>query len=306
MSIASALLPQSDRLPYTFVPVQVEVLRWFGAVGVDLFTPADGGAAPLLYYRAGGPMVADRLVELQRTGVENLFVRSCDFAVLSSDLLDALENVLQTESIPAADRFAALQLAVAVEIEQTLRAGECDKFVALADQVGAHIASLVCSGDLLPRDMFNIARHDFYTFTHVTNVAGYSVLLADRLGIHDADELRQIASGAMLHDIGKRAISKNVLAKPSGLTEEERELIESHPLRGYEELCLRSDLSLGQLMMVYQHHEHVDGNGYPVGILGDEIHPWAKLLAVVDVFDALTGKRAYRRPTSAESACAPP
>jgi len=79
-------------------------------------------------------------------------------------------------------------------------------------------------------------------------------------------------------------------------------LIESHTQRGYEELCDRADLEFGQLMMVYQHHEHIDGRGYPVRIMGDEIHPWAKLLAVVDVFDALTGKRSYRRPMSSQAA----
>jgi HD-GYP domain-containing protein (c-di-GMP phosphodiesterase class II) len=80
-----------------------------------------------------------------------------------------------------------------------------------------------------------------------------------------------------------------------GLTPEEREIIETHPQRGYEELCEQLKFEFGQLMMVYQHHEHVDGTGYPVGVTCDEIHPWARMLAVVDVFDAITAKRPYRR-----------
>jgi HD-GYP domain-containing protein (c-di-GMP phosphodiesterase class II) len=155
---------------------------------------------------------------------------------------------------------------------------------------------------VLPHELFRIARHDFHTFAHVTNVACYSVLLADKLGIHDATELKQIATGAMLHDMGKRAVPKSVLVKAGRLTPDERELVQSHTQRGYEELCGRPDMVFGQLMMVYQHHEHVDGKGYPVRVLADEIHPWARLLAVVDVFDALTGKRPYRRAISPQAA----
>ncbi|HEX5422546.1 MAG TPA: HD domain-containing phosphohydrolase, partial [Candidatus Acidoferrales bacterium] len=96
-------------------------------------------------------------------------------------------------------------------------------------------------------------------------------------------------------------IPAKILTKPGRLDPEEREIIETHPLRGYEELCQRAELEFGQLMMVYQHHERVDGTGYPVRVLKDEIHPWAKLLAVVDVFDAMTARRPYRRPATPES-----
>ena len=145
-----------------------------------------------------------------------------------------------------------------------------------------------------------MARHDFNTFTHVTNVASYCVMLAKKLGINDDNELRKIATAAILHDLGKRFIPSRILTKTTKLTPEEREIVESHPTRGYVELCEKSELDFGQLMMVYQHHEHMDGTGYPVGVLKDEIHPWARMLAVVDVFDTMTAKRPEGRPATAE------
>jgi HD-GYP domain-containing protein (c-di-GMP phosphodiesterase class II) len=172
---------------------------------------------------------------------------------------------------------------------------DCSKFVALSDKVGRNIASFVASNNVMPHDLFRIARHDFNTFTHVTNVASYSVVLAERMGITDELELEQIATGAMLHDIGKRFIPSSILNKPTRLDPDERDLVESHPTRGYEDLCDRPELNTGQLMIVYQHHERVDGTGYPVGLPAADIHPWAKIVAVVDVFDAMTGKRPYRR-----------
>jgi HD-GYP domain-containing protein (c-di-GMP phosphodiesterase class II) len=66
------------------------------------------------------------------------------------------------------------------------------------------------------------------------------------------------------------------------------------------ELCEKGGLDFGQLMMVYQHHERMDGTGYPVGVLGNEIHPWARMLAVVDVFDTMTAKRPESRPAAIE------
>ncbi len=69
-----------------------------------------------------------------------------------------------------------------------------------------------------------------------------------------------------------------------------------HPVLGFRKLAHREDLFEGQLMMAYQHHERLDGKGYPVGCVESDIHPWAKLCAVVDVFEALTSQRPYRTP----------
>ncbi len=283
-----------------FVPVQLRTLRTTAANAADLFVQYESQCEPMLYSRAGSSPDEEQFAELEAAGVEYLYVRNDDFYRFSSDLMESLASLLQQDSLPKTDKFAALQLAVAVEIEQTLRLVDCSKFRSLAEKIGHELVGLLGDADVLPRELFRIARHDFNTFTHVTNVASYSVILAQRLGFTNDKELRQIASAAVLHDVGKRFIPASILTKPGRLDPEEREIIETHPLRGYEELCQRSELDFGQLMMVYQHHERVDGTGYPVRVLDDEIHPWAKLLAVVDVFDAMTARRPYRRPAAPE------
>ncbi len=82
----------------------------------------------------------------------------------------------------------------------------------------------------------------------------------------------------------------------SPLNAAEREVMSGHPRIGFEEVCHRADLSRDQLLMIYQHHEKLDGTGYPVGLVGSEINWSGKLCAVVDVFDALTARRSYRQP----------
>jgi HD-GYP domain-containing protein (c-di-GMP phosphodiesterase class II) len=217
-------------------------------------------------------------------------------------VLGALDSLLKQGDTRRTEKFAALQIAVAVTVEQTLRLVDCSKFHALAKKVGDDLIMLFGDDDVLPRELFRMARHDFNTFTHVTNVAGYCVMLAKKMGIDSENELRKIATAAMLHDLGKRFIPSRILTKTTKLTAEEREIVESHPTRGYAELCGTSELDFGQLMMVYQHHEHIDGTGYPVKVVGDEIHPWARMLAVVDVFDTMTAKRPEGRPATAEQA----
>jgi len=279
-----------------YLPVHVDILEYVDLAPVDIFVQPDRNHTPTLYCRAGLPLDNHQLLGLGEAGVRDVYVRTVDAHDFGIHLLESVE------SIPTADRFVALQLAVAVEIEHTLRRNDCGRFVALSDKIGRDIASLIASSDVLPRDLFRIARHDFNTFVHVTNVASYSVVVAERLGITDEADLGQIAAAAMLHDVGKNFIPAHILNKPIHLDPDERDLIESHPTRGYAVLCERPELTAGQLMIVYQHHERIDGTGYPVRLHGCDIHPWAKLVAVVDVFDAMTGKRPYRHSISAPDA----
>ncbi len=153
------------------------------------------------------------------------------------------------------------------------------------------------------RDMYDLMMHDYYTFTHSANVATYCVTLAQKLGITDRADLARIAAGGLLHDIGKRQIPRRVLNAPQKLTAAERESMQRHPQIGFEELSSGSELTWSQLMMVYQHHERFDGRGYPVGILGEELDPWARICAVCDVFDALTSDRPYRPAITIAAAC---
>jgi HD-GYP domain-containing protein (c-di-GMP phosphodiesterase class II) len=281
-----------------FVPMRPSVLRSIDTAAADLYVQYDRRSTPVLYCRAGSRLDGQHFVELADAGIEQVFVARDDFDRFSSVLLNSLEAYLHQDSVPQTEKFAALQVAVSVEIEHSLRAMDCGRFQAVADKVGRQIVSLLAASDVLPRDLYRIAQHDFCTFTHVTNVASYIVILAEQMGWRDHETLEQIAAGAMLHDIGKRFIPASILTKAGRLNPDERATYESHPQKGYVEICDRPGLEFAQLMMVYQHHERIDGRGFPVRILGDEIHPWAKLLSVVNVFDVMTTKRAGGRPAS--------
>ncbi len=143
--------------------------------------------------------------------------------------------------------------------------------------------------------LINAYAHDNYLFSHSVNVTIYSLSMAIKLGMDDK-KLTEIAMGGILHDIGKTKIPQEILNKPGKLTYEEYEIIKKHPEYGFEILRNESSVSLLTAHCAFQHHEKLDGTGYPRGIKGDEIHPCAKIMAIADVFDAITSLRSYRKP----------
>jgi len=141
----------------------------------------------------------------------------------------------------------------------------------------------------------NACASDHYIFAHSFNVALYTTALAMKAGFGEK-ELMEIGMGAMLHDVGKMSIPPEILQKPGPLTEDEFAIMKKHSEYGFEMLRRQDDIPLLAAHCAFQHHERIDGSGYPRGLKGEEIHPYAKLLAVCDVFDALTTQRAYRAP----------
>ncbi len=133
---------------------------------------------------------------------------------------------------------------------------------------------------------------DAYTHGHSARTAELAVELGIAMGL-SADRLRTVARGGYLHDIGKIAIPDEILNKPGRLTDDERRVIETHPALGYEMAASASSLHEA-LDVILCHHERFDGTGYPAGIAGREIPLEARVVAVADVWDALTTDRAYR------------
>ncbi len=139
----------------------------------------------------------------------------------------------------------------------------------------------------------DIRSFDDYTFGHSVNVCILSIITALTLGYNES-KLKELGVGALLHDIGKTKIDKEVLNKPGDLTPEEFNEIKRHTEYGYNILRDYMEISLLSAHIAFQHHERWDGNGYPRGLVGLDIHQHARIVAVADVYDALLADRPYR------------
>jgi diguanylate cyclase (GGDEF)-like protein/putative nucleotidyltransferase with HDIG domain len=145
-----------------------------------------------------------------------------------------------------------------------------------------------------------IEAKDHNTHDHLRRVQAYAMQLGHDLGLSDA-ELEALRAAALLHDIGKLAVPEQILAKPGRLTAEEFEKMKIHPTVGAEILD-RVRFPYPVTPIVRSHHEKWNGQGYPEGLKGDAIPMGARILSVVDCFDALTSERPYRRAMSAADA----
>lgn len=138
-----------------------------------------------------------------------------------------------------------------------------------------------------------LRQEDKYTYQHCINVSIYSMFIGKWLNL-EKSALKKLSYSALLHDIGKERISKNIIQKPGKLTNAEYTEIKKHPIYGYELIRSNTKFSLDIAMGVLQHHEKEDGSGYPLGLSGKSIHLFGKIIAVADIFDAMTSERAYK------------
>ncbi|MFC1646338.1 HD domain-containing phosphohydrolase [Candidatus Omnitrophota bacterium] len=145
-----------------------------------------------------------------------------------------------------------------------------------------------------------IDARDHYTRSHSEHVTKYAVAIAQEMGLSEL-LIKEIKRACQLHDLGKIGVHDFILNKPSMLDPQEWEEIRSHVLKGVEILRPLTFLS-GVIKLVEQHHEKYNGKGYPFGIKGEEIKLGARIIAVVDSFDAMITKRPYRKPFSKEKA----
>lgn len=146
----------------------------------------------------------------------------------------------------------------------------------------------------------SIEAKDRYTSGHCQRVANYACRIAEEAGF-PKEYLRWFRMGAFLHDVGKTEVPEEILNKPGRLSTEERQLMERHTIVGYEMLS-SIQFPWDVLPMVRSHHERWDGEGYPDGLVRDEIPLPARILRIADIFDALTTTRSYRQPLSPEGA----
>jgi len=161
--------------------------------------------------------------------------------------------------------------------------GDVSKVLAACETPDALLDMMMCIRDL-----------DDATYVHSMNVSLICNLFAIWLKMNEKDT-RILTLAGLLHDIGKMLIPDEILTKPGKLTEEEFQTIKEHPVLGYN-ILKTQDINYHVCMAALMHHERCDGHGYPSNLTGDKIDMFAKIVAIADVYDALTASRCYRGP----------
>ena len=155
------------------------------------------------------------------------------------------------------------------------------------------IQRIVTNKELL-NSLIDLRVYDEYTYAHSSNVMSLSLVVGAALG-YSVDRMRVLGIGALLHDIGKSMVPEAILHKPGKLTAEEFRIMATHPANGIMLLSPYAWATQDIRNIVFQHHEKFDGSGYPLGIKGDAIAEFSRIVSVVDVYDALISNRPYKK-----------
>lgn len=166
---------------------------------------------------------------------------------------------------------------------------ELDGIATVAQEV---IEDILSNKDVLI-NISDVRREDEYTYSHSVSVCTLSVLTALKMG-YNTQKAKEIAIGALLHDMGTVLIPNEILNKKEPLTEAESETLKRHVIYGYEAVKDERWLSAISKVVILTHHERLDGSGYPFGWTGDKIHESSKIVAVCNEFDTLISKRSNK------------
>jgi putative two-component system response regulator len=250
-------------------------------------------------------------------GLEKLKTRTPDLILLDIDMpkMNGIEVCRSVKNDPATRLIPVIMLTGFGDLEnkiEALQAG-ADEFLnkpynslELFTRLNSLLRMRYLNAQLDNAEdvLFSLARaieaKDSYTQGHVERVSNLAVELGSYMGLSD-EEQDALRKGGILHDIGKIGVPDSVLNKAGPLTPEERMVIKQHPAQGAH-ICQKLKSIRGAIPIIRHHHERMDGTGYPDQLSGEEIPLLARILTVVDIYDALTTTRSYRKSLSHDSA----
>jgi HD-GYP domain-containing protein (c-di-GMP phosphodiesterase class II) len=267
------------------------------------------------------------LSKLQESGIKECWIdvsKGLDVATV----IDDIEVIDCTDDAAMESRRVALEVDIATDLARAAAASTCKpvefaeearRASALCNEARAAVTSLFAEARMgrvvyneqcaelvheiatsvgrNPSALISLARlktHDDYSYMHSVAVAALMAVLAKQLDM-DETQVRLAAKAGLLHDMGKAAIPLDILNKPGKLTDEEFELVKTHPKHGHALLLAGESVHHVALDVCLHHHEKMDGTGYPDKLPGDQISLFAKMGAVCDVYDAITSNRPYKQ-----------
>jgi len=275
-------------------PVALPNLPWGTPAPVDLYMLQEKELS--LLFRSQQALSPESYGEICKQSDRLYYDR--DAQVNWQSLVDSnLSNILQTPLTTEAK--AAVAYGSAARKTQEIFQEFNEAGYAQAEDTVLALNKLMDEPNAL-ESFFQLTIHDYYTYTHSVHVYIYSMLLTRAvIGSDNTLFLQDLGVGYLLHDIGKKDISTDILNKKGKLDDDEWAVIKKHPLIGYDLLVkISGKISDEVAQIVLQHHEKCDGTGYPRNLKDSDIGRYGKICAVADVYDALTTRRSYKEALS--------
>ena len=225
--------------------------------------------------------------------LKDLYVLTQDHPLYEKDTQEYISKIIDDDKVSSKVKSEIIHDMAADTINE-LFSGEVSKskIDRAADLVNDTI-QLILNDNSAAKAMLEVTSYDYYTYTHCVNVSIYALGFGAYLKL-DKNKLNILGRAGILHDLGKKNIPNDIVNKNGRLTDAEFVTMKNHP--SYAVDILKEFGETDQLILdaIEQHHEKLDGSGYPKGLKADEIHILSQIIAIADIFDALTTKRSYK------------
>ncbi|MGN0415617.1 MAG: HD-GYP domain-containing protein [Agathobacter sp.] len=208
---------------------------------------------------------------------------------------------LRTEDPAKVSLSASVRKRVAEGIQFIYNSPDSKEATQATTSIATELLNAINSNDAIALDISALKTSDEYTFKHSVDVATIAMIVAKQQGFSDP-EIHEIGVCGLLHDIGKTKVPLEILNKPGRLDDQEFTIMKQHSVYGYHMVKDRNEFSTAVCLGVLQHHEKINGSGYPMGVDDSKISPYARVLAVADIYDALVTERPYKAAYSQRDA----
>ncbi|MCR9075090.1 MAG: HD-GYP domain-containing protein [bacterium] len=277
-----------------YFPVPIDAIQSEG-LGFDLYLIYEGCQA-VLYRKSGASYSMCDCDELREKGITHFYVRNVEHQQFQRAVCEQACDAFEDASVVREKRTRMVRDSCGKMIENFMTSQRVDGISETLGMMAGKFGEW-CNNDKSEFSyLLDMSEHDFYTTTHMVNVGvGCTLLGAELLG-NDHEMVQVLSLGGLIHDVGKCGVPTDVLNKEGKLSDDEWGMIRKHPELGASILRGQEGISPELVDMTLNHHERLDGKGYPNGIRADEISFHARVCSVVDVYDALSSARPYRGP----------
>jgi putative nucleotidyltransferase with HDIG domain len=267
------------------------VLSHFKPTPVNLYLCERGDECVLLCSKEY--KIAEAKLDELRANKAPIFVKKDDYTTLKSYLKKAVVDISSNTKMGRDEKSQMVYSTAVMVIDDLFNNVESKEAVEDSKDLATVVLDNLLKDNATFLSMVGVLSYDYYTYSHCVNVCIYSIAIGKKLGLK-GEEIEDLAHAAILHDIGKAHIDPKILNKEGALDDKEFEIMKTHTTEGVVILEKLNERNQNILDSVLSHHEKMDGTGYPHGLNRYKIPFFAQIIAVADIFDALTTKRSYK------------
>lgn len=270
--------------------IRLSTVQPFQEVPFDIFLFIDGKI--VTYLHAGDQLTNEKINQLHgMDSGESFFVHNNQRQIYREYVRKSMNSISLSNNVKA----TILRESSIAILEELFESPDVKKALEESKPIITDLLDFMENAPDSIGNLISLTGHDFYTYNHSFDVSIYSLGLGQALGF-DKKTLEELGQSSLFHDIGKRNVPLEILCKKGPLNDDEWQKMRQHPTYGLNILNQHENISDATKAACYEHHESWSGGGYPQDISGHEIHPFGRLVALTDTYDAMTTQRSYNTP----------